>query len=414
VNASLVISHGHIWQDRVRSCHRLYSQYFIITAASSLFIALVNPENELKHSFVSHPDLGCTFGNCEWYRCYFGRMVTTTPTDATLANSPLRQRRRSLLCLGIFRDCDDGENDSGASDGDVEDDNDGGNNSTDVGVGAGTADIFNDDWCLGIFRDCDIDSNTTTSSNCSDANGGIFGGRPPFGDCGIITELLFGSENGILKGTDTDGDGLNDQFSFGSNSSDKGPFGFGLLPEGAFLYKIFNRDDDKTTLEAIVDVFDDGTDAFSFGFIEDWSNSAVTTNQTCVNEDDAPACFDATGNDGFWVCRTLTDPYTAEPTSKSVCIGTGSFLEGNDACGCCSSTTNGTASPTCPAPCPCTCDRDGTDDGVWINTDLNVLEIENATDFNIRKCVDPRWAVSAVNGFGRITCLEDCPSDDDA
>ena len=340
-------------------------------------------------------------------------LLRQTSSDVNLLHSPLRQRR-NLLCLGIFRDCDEDENGGDVNDGnDGVDENDDGNNSTDVGAGVGTVDINSDDWCLGIFRDCDSNSNQTTNSDCSNSDGGIFGGRPLFGDCGIITELLFGSENGILNGTDTDGDGRNDQFSFGSNSSDKGPFGFGLLPEGGFLYKIFNRDDDKTILEAIVDVFDDGTDAFSFGFIEDWSESAVTTNQTCVNEDDAPACFDATGNDGFWVCRTLTDPYTAEPTSKSVCIGTGSFLDGNDACGCCSSSTNGTSAPACPAPCPCTCDRDGTGDGVWINTDLNVLEIENATDFNIRKCVDPRWAVSAINGFSRITCLEECPSDDD-
>jgi hypothetical protein len=329
-------------------------------------------------------------------------------SDNTPLNEPPRQgQRRNLFCLGLFRDCDeDGNRDEIVENGgDDNSNNDEDSNSTDVGSGAGTEDLGRDDWCFGIFRDCD---GTSANTNCDEADNGIFGGRPLFGDCGVITEFLFGSENGILNGTDTDGDGLNDEFYFGSNSSDKGPFGFGILPEGGFLYKIFNRDDDTTILEAIVDVFDDGTDAFSFGFIEDWSESAVRTNQTCVNEDDAPACFDATGTDGFWVCRTLTDPYTAEPTSKSVCIGAGSFLEGNDACGCCPSTPNGTGTPTCPEQCPCVCDREGTGDGVWINTDLNVLDFENATDLNIKNCVDPRWAISGVNGFSRITCLEDC------
>ena len=81
--------------------------------------------------------------------------------------------------------------------------------------------------------------------------------------------------------------------------------------------------------------------------------------------------------------------------------------------GCCSSATNGTSVPTCPAPCPCACDIEGTGDGVWINTDFNVLNIENATDFNIQKCVDPRWAVSGITGFDRITCLEECPIDNE-
>ena len=339
-------------------------------------------------------------------------LLRQSQSDISQLNPPLRQRqqRRSLICFGIFRDCDDDEDENEGGDDRGEDIE--GSNSTNGGSGDGSEEgLDSDDWCFGIFRDCD--SNSATNSSCSEADGGLFGGRPLFGDCGFITELLFGSENGILNGTDTDGDGLDDQFNFGFNSSDKGPFGFGLLPEGGFLHKIFNRDDDKTILEALVEVFDDGTDAFSFGFIEDWSESAVTTNQTCTNEDDAPACFDATGNDGFWVCRTLTDPYTAQPSSKSVCIGTGSFLDGNDACGCCPLTTNSTSAPTCPKQCPCVCDLEGTGDGVWINTDLNVLNIENATDLNIKKCVDPRWAISGINGFGRIVCLEECPTESD-
>ena len=319
----------------------------------------------------------------------------------------LRRQRRGLICFGIFRDCDDSDNDN-------EEGED--SNSTDVGAGAGSEELDSDDWCLGLFRDCGSSNNNNNDgspTNCSEATNGIFGGRPLFGECGVINEILFGSDNGVLNGTDTDGDGFYDEFYFGSNSSDKGPFGFGLLPESGFLYEIFNTDDDKTIIEALVNVFDEGTDGFAFGFIEDWSESAVTTNQTCVNADNAPACFDATGNDGFWVCRTLTDPYTAQPSSKSVCIGAGAFLDGNDACGCCPSTTNGTsAASTCPDQCPCVCDRDGVGDGVWIMTDLNVLNIENTTDLNIQNCVDPRLAISATNGFGSISCVEECPADE--
>ena len=167
---------------------------------------------------------------------------------------------------------------------------------------------------------------------------------------------------------------------------------------GLICFGIFRDCDDSDN---------DNEEGFAFGFIEDWSESAVTTNQTCVNADNAPACFDATGNDGFWVCRTLTDPYTAQPSSKSVCIGAGAFLDGNDACGCCPSTTNGSSTaPTCPDQCPCVCDRDGVGD------DVRILNIENTTDLNIQNCVDPRLAISATNGFGSISCVEECPTDE--
>ena len=63
-----------------------------------------------------------------------------------------------------------------------------------------------------------------TATNCSDANNGMFGGRPFLGACGIITEMLFGNDNGLLNVTDTDGNA--------SNSSDRGPFGFGPNASG--------------------------------------------------------------------------------------------------------------------------------------------------------------------------------------
>jgi hypothetical protein len=323
------------------------------------------------------------------------------------------QRRRSLFCLGLFRNCSD--------EGNGGDSNSGNNTNDSVGGGAGGININTDDFCLGIFRSCD-DGNITSDgnrTNCSDVKGGIFGGRPLFGECGIVSEVLFGGSDGvggILNGTDTNGDGKIDsyEFNFGGNSSDKGPFGLGLLPEGGLLWRLFNRNDDLSFIQAIMNEFQDGTNPFSFGFLEDWSDSAVTSNKTCVNADSAPACFDASGDDGFWVCRTLSDPYTGVASSKTLCIGEGSFLEKNDVCGCCSAagnSSNGTAtSPVCPKPCPCTCDLDGTGDGVWILTDLNVLNLENATDLNVKRCVDPRFAVSATSSFQCIGCLEECPT----
>ena len=317
------------------------------------------------------------------------------------SNRP-KQRSRSLLCLGILRDCEEEEEEDDGS-GLVDDNN---NNSTndDVGGGAGNRDFNNGGFCLGIFRECDNNS-TVSNANCSEATGGIFGGRPLFGECGIISQLLGG-----INGTDTDGDGEID-FEFGTNSSDKGPFGLGLLPEGGLLWRLFNTEDDLSFIEAIMTEFDEGTNPFAFGFIEDWSESAVTSNKTCVNADTSPACFDSTGNDGFWVCRTLSDPYTGEPGSKTLCIGEGSFLEKNDVCGCCPAPNSTATTPVCPAQCPCTCDLDETGDGVWVTTNLNSLHIENATDLNVERCVDPRWAVSATGSFERINCLEKCPTE---
>lgn len=347
----------------------------------------------------------------------------TFPASSTSSNGVRQrsgdssQRSRNLFCLGIFRDCED--------EGQEDDSTNGSNTTVDDSVegGAGGININTDDFCLGIFRSCDDKNGTRSDGNstdCSEATGGIFGGRPLFGECGIISELLFGGsdgEGGILNGTDTDGDGDIDsyEFNFGGNSSDKGPFGLGLLPEGGLLWRLFNRDDDLSFIEAIMNEFDDGTNPFSFGFLEDWSESAVTSNKTCVNADSAPACFDASGSDGFWVCRTLTDPYTGVPSSKTLCIGDGSFLEKNDVCGCCSvsdvATNSSATSPVCPESCPCSCDLEETGDGVWILTDLNILNLENATDLNVKRCVDPRWAVSATGSFQRISCLEVCPTD---
>jgi hypothetical protein len=142
--------------------------------------------------------------------------------------------------------------------------------------------------------------------------------------------------------------------------------------------------------------------SFAFRFFKEWSGSIKTSSKTCMNADSAPACFKASGSDIFWVCRTLTDPYSGVPSSKTLCTGEGSFLEENDACGCCSD--------MCPKPCPC--DLEGTGDGVWIVMEKPVeLPLENITEINGQRCVDPRWAVSATASFPHISCLNECPTD---
>lgn len=110
---------------------------------------------------------------------------------------------------------------------------------------------------------------------------------------------------------------------------------------------------------------------------------------------------------GFWVCRTLFDPFTGVASSKSVCVGEGAFLDSNDRCGCCAETVgNATAAvPTCPALCTCECDldTDGSNAGVWITSGIGLVE-----QLVSERCVDPKWAVSTTSRFADINCLEDC------
>lgn len=180
-----------------------------------------------------------------------------------------------------------------------------------------------------------------------------------------------------------------EHFGFPPNSSDHGPFGPASNVSGR---------------------------ADGFGFPPNPSGrgpfGGPTSNQTCVNDDEAPECLDRAGNEGFWVCRTITDPFTEEPVSESVCIGAGWFLDDNDECGCCPSTDGTSDEPTCPDPCPCACDLEGTGDGVWVTTDWIMADMENATDANHQICIDSRVAISVANGFGPMSCVEECPTEE--
>jgi hypothetical protein len=372
--------------------------------------------------------------------------AATTPSFRRRTN----RRGRRLLCLGIFRDCDEDNKDDEAAN----ITSTGSNSTNEEDSGNGSSLLGNIDLCLGIFRDCnetesdsepdngssegngtaptkaptkaptdsgsggnneednDSSSGNSDSPNCDESSRrGIFGGRPLFGECGIITEFVSDIFGNIFNGTDTNGDG--DDFQFEFNGSDKGPFGLGLLPEGGLLWRVWNGDGDLPIIEAIMQAFHRDTQSLTSNFLEDWSESAVVTNDTCVEDAAAPECLDVLGQPGFWVCRTLTDPFTGIPNSKNVCIGKGAFLPSNDKCGCCSaaaSSSPGNATATnatavCPAPCPCQCDLVGdVDPGVWISAKAG----GDTSPSN--RCVDPRWAASITSRFERIQCLTECPS----
>lgn len=386
---------------------------------------------------------------------------TRSSSDVVSASvlSPLRHRHRSLLCLGIFRDCDE-EDDSEEEDGEPEDTT----NSTDGDGGGGLLDDI--DLCLGIFRDCnkttDSDQNNSTADtedednsensnngtditgneeesenqsesndNCSNVDTGIFGRRPLLGECGILTELISNLFGSFGENSDDNEDGIVGEINLGG-SDEGGPFGLGLLPEGGLLWKVWNRDGDDSLIGSLTKSFDQNTQPFTSSFLQDWSETAVTSNDTCVDDvATVPECFDAQGDAGFWVCRTLTNPYTGIADNQNVCIGTGSFLVNNDNCGCClnesTSTANGTttaAAPVCPAPCPCQCDLEGNGEeedgvasgtGVWVTADFGDVfgldEGSTTTNTRINRCVDSRWAVSVTSRLDQITCLEECPTE---
>lgn len=190
---------------------------------------------------------------------------------------------------------------------------------------------------------------------------------------GDILEDLFNDTDGIL-------DGDWNFTNFGS--------GGGVI--GEVLQDIFNGTKGAAVL-------------LTPGLVEGWISDAVfDEDAVCTSDDSAPDCFDAFGRDGFWACRTLTNPFTGEPSSQTVCISKGQFLADNDECGCCPSSSSSSDEPECPQVCECKCDRDGTEDGgVLITSSSPLLG-------NMTVCVDPRYAVSAISASSGIKCADSC------
>jgi len=315
----------------------------------------------------------------------------STQSDDTGDDDPLGTFLDDLAC-GLFGACD--ENSTTTSDGAGDDED---------WLSGLVGDVFYGITC-GIFEICDDETRgdaSNSTSDCATETDGILGGRPWFGECGIIAEFLGGVFNDTSDAIDDLFNGTADGGVLIDFDNPNDPF-TQLFAEGGLLFDIFNSNSDVNLWQTILESFQDTTDKFAFGFIEDWAESATVANETTCNTT-TPECFDQYGNEGFWVCRTLFDPFSGLPGSRSVCIGEGAFLDGNDSCDCCEE--GEPAVPTCPEPCPCPCDldNDGVIDGVWITSEIGL-----GAGIASERCVDPKWAVSTVSRFSGINCLETC------
>jgi hypothetical protein len=254
--------------------------------------------------------------------------------------------------------------------------------------------------CDGDGDIVDQDTNKTDTGDDQDEEPRRFFGQHIFGPDGFFGSL-FGN---------TDGNSTDDNYGGGNGTDDGedlgGPFGFGILPEGGLLSQVINRDDDTTFIEALRDAFTNSTQQYSSGYLEDWYNSVNLTDTVCNNtESGAPECLAANGQTGFFVSRTLFNPFTGEPSSDPVCITEGYFMENVDSCEC--SVPEGEIEPVCPEVCPCACDFLEIDDGVLIKY--------NATWFSpteeVQQCVSQSWATSVTTGVlsEKVFCVSECP-----
>jgi hypothetical protein len=223
----------------------------------------------------------------------------------------------------------------------------------------------------GIFGDLNLtDGGLFGSLNLTD--GGLFGDFN-------LTDGIFNNSDGLFGGLNFTGSLFNDIFN------NTGGIFADLNLTGGLFGELFNE---AKTLSVLTPAT-----------VEQWLDDVVFDDETvCKNDDAAPECFDQFGKEGFWSCRTLTNPFTGKPSSASVCVSKGQFLTDNDECGCC--IPEGSDEPSCPAVCECICDLKEVGDGVLITT---------ATIFgNTTVCVDPRLAASVVSSSLRVACSDAC------
>jgi hypothetical protein len=112
-------------------------------------------------------------------------------------------------------------------------------------------------------------------------------------------------------------------------------------PEGAFLDQIINRPEGVSVFEAIrLALQERAEDFFGSGFLGQWLDGTVFTENTCLTEEGASkSCNTLFGQEGNFVCRKLANPFNGneiEITARTICVPQGRpLLQNVDTCGCC-------------------------------------------------------------------------------
>jgi hypothetical protein len=137
-------------------------------------------------------------------------------------------------------------------------------------------------------------------------------------------------------------------------------------------------------------------------FIAGWTSSIEYGGLSCPlsgsNTSDEPACAATPNGDlGVWVCRSLTNPFTGESQSLSVCADSNHTIVAVDKCGCCGG--------SCPQVCECTCTTPFGDEGVRVAM-IGTMMGEVAA---IEVCMDSKFAVGLIGASGDVArCVTNC------
>lgn len=128
-----------------------------------------------------------------------------------------------------------------------------------------------------------------------------------------------------------------------------------------------------------------------------WTRPSFTT-MKCEGNAALPTCSDRRGNDGVWVCRTMSKGKDKEDTSddvvKTMCINPERGIESRDKCGACPEVTLKDASTSCDASCSC---KRGNEDGIKIEFSVGLKR-------KFSRCVSPSRATSIINFTKRASC----------
>jgi hypothetical protein len=137
-------------------------------------------------------------------------------------------------------------------------------------------------------------------------------------------------------------------------------------------------------------------------FIEKFNEEAGLRQVEIVDLSDCPVivneplcAYNANGNLGKWVCRTMFSPITGEKTpEQSICADPQRALV-TDQCGCC----NGVC-PESPCRCPCDLREDGDSKGIrmTVERDMNTTE----------RCVSPKNAIKLTTRYEAFQCIDEC------
>lgn len=129
------------------------------------------------------------------------------------------------------------------------------------------------------------------------------------------------------------------------------------------------------------------------GFMEGWLEDLTLGELSCDVPLEPECAWNLRGDAGVWVCRTLYNPFTGEPSSETDCVNPEWTVATTDICGFCEGFT--------PEVCECPCETRLGEEGV-------LVELTKPNGNVTERCFETSKAVTAVNRLEEISCKEVC------